>query len=264
MFLNSCPFCEQVNPAGAKFCNACGGALHLVPCPRCGAVSEVTATVCYQCHSQLPGRGTDAPDPAQAAAAVSKILPRPRIQAIVGTAVFAAIAVLGYYTYSQRSLVDALQPPAASSDASGRGGPAGAGDIRRDATAGETALPKPDDSAGPASPATAPPESPLADPAPEAASPPTAGLVPAKSREAKAAALPSAGTKAISEGRVSEREPSRPQACTEAAATLGLCTRPEATNVGEAGRQESPRQEACTEATAALGLCTPVPTQRRE
>ena len=77
---------------------------------------------------------------------------------IVGTAVLAAIAVLGYYGYRQRSLVDAPQPPAASSEASDRGGSAGAGVIRRDAAAGDTTPAKADDSAEPASPATSPPE----------------------------------------------------------------------------------------------------------
>ncbi|MEW6297484.1 MAG: zinc ribbon domain-containing protein, partial [Thermodesulfobacteriota bacterium] len=30
----SCPRCQQENPAGAKFCNACGAELEAV-CPRC-------------------------------------------------------------------------------------------------------------------------------------------------------------------------------------------------------------------------------------
>ena len=165
---NSCPFCEQVNPADAKFCNACGGALHLVPCPRCGAVNDVTASTCYQCHGQLSGRGTDARDPAQPTAEVSKPLPRAHFRVIVGTAVLAAIVLLGYYSYRQRSLDDAPQPPAASSEASGRGGVAGAGVIGRDAAADDTTPAKADDIAQPASLATVPPETPLADPAPAA------------------------------------------------------------------------------------------------
>jgi hypothetical protein len=174
-------------------------------------------------------------------------------------AVFAAIAVLGYYSYRQRSLVDAPHPPAASSEASGRDGPAGAGVIDRNAAAGDTTPAKVDDIAQPASPATAPPETPLADPAPAAAIPPRAATA----------------------GR---RAPPRQELCTEAAAALGLCTmtpdqkkqaeaaaaikaaiaRPEATDAGKAGGQEPPGQEACAEAVAALGLCTPASTQRRE
>jgi len=50
-----CPFCEQVNPPAAKFCNACGAPMHLVPCARCGAVNDPkAATACYQCGATLP------------------------------------------------------------------------------------------------------------------------------------------------------------------------------------------------------------------
>lgn len=284
MLLNTCPFCEHGNPADSKFCNACGGALHLVPCPRCGAVSDVTATSCYQCRGQLPGRGTDALDSASPAAEVSRPLPRRHSRVIIGTAVLAAIAALGYYSYRQPSLVDAPQPLAASSEASGRGGSAGAGVIRRDATAGDTTSTKANDSTRPTSHATSPPEIPLVGPTPAATNQPRAGREPVESREAKAAAAPIARTKAINEGRVSKRGLSRPEACTEAVAALGLCTLkpvqkkeaetaaaieaaiagPQAADAGKAGRQEPPRQEACTDAVAALGLCTPTPTQRRD
>jgi hypothetical protein len=284
MSLNSCPFCEQVNPADAKFCNACGGALHLVPCARCGAVNDVTASTCYQCHGQLPGRGTDERDAAQRTAEVSRPLPRRHSQAIVGIAVFAAIAVLGYYSYRQRSLVDAPQPQPASSEASGRGGSAGAGVIGRDAAADETTPAKVDDIAQPASPATAPPEKPLAGPTPAAAIPPRAGREGVEVRQEKAAAGLSARPPAADAATAGRRAPPRQELCTEAAAALGLCTmtpdqkkqaeaaaaikaaiaRPESTDAGKAGPQEPPRQEACTEAVAALGLCTPAPTQRRE
>jgi hypothetical protein len=276
MFLNTCPFCEHGNPADSKFCNACGGALHLVPCARCGAVNDVTATACYQCHGQLRGRGTDALDPAQPSADVSMPLPRPHYRVIVGTAVFAAIAVLGYYSYHQRSLVDAPETPAASSEASVRGGPADAGVIRRNAAAGDTTPAKADDSVQPATP--------LAGPTPAVGNKARSGREPVESRKAKAAAAPIAPTKASNEVRVGERRPSRPEVCTEAVAALGLCTmkpgqkkeaeaaaairaaivRPEATDAAKAGQREPPRQEACTEAIAALGLCTPTSTQRRE
>lgn len=284
MSLTRCPFCEQVNPADAKFCNACGGALHLVPCPRCGAVSDVTATACYQCHGQLPGRGTDELGTALPVAEVSKALPRRTPRVIVGTAVLAAIVVLGYYGYRQRLLVDAPQPPAASSEANGRGGPAGAGVIGRDAAAGDTAPAKVDDSAQPASPATAPPETPLAGPTPAAAIPPRADRETVELRQEKAAAGLSARPQAADAATAGRRAPPRQELCTEAVAALGLCTmrpdqkkeaeaaaaikaaiaRPKATDAGKAGQQEPSRQEACTEAVAALGLCTPAPTQRRE
>ena len=59
MSLIRCPYCEHANSEGARFCSACGGALHLAPCPHCGAVLDVTnTTVCYQCHRPVPGQGT--------------------------------------------------------------------------------------------------------------------------------------------------------------------------------------------------------------
>ena len=73
MFSNRCPFCDRDNPASSKFCGACGGALHLKPCPNCGAVTDVAATVCYQCRAPLRPRTGDAlddlPPPAGAATA---------------------------------------------------------------------------------------------------------------------------------------------------------------------------------------------------
>ena len=284
MSLNSCPFCEQVNPAGAKFCNACGGALHLVACPRCGAVSDVTATTCYQCHSQLPERGTVELGTAAPVAEVSKALPRRTPRVIAGTAVLAAIVVLGYYSVRQLPPVDAPEPQPASSEASGRGSSAGAGVIRQDATARDSTLGKAADSAAPASPATAPPENPLAGPTPAAAIPPRAGRETVELRQEKAAAGLSARPPAVDAATAGRRAPPRQELCTQAAAALGLCTmtpdqkkqaeaaaalkaaiaRPQATDAGKAGGQEPPRQEACTEAVAALGLCAPAPTQRRE
>lgn len=55
-----CPFCEHGNPADAKYCSECGGALHLAPCPRCGAVNLTTAAACYQCRGTLAGPRADA------------------------------------------------------------------------------------------------------------------------------------------------------------------------------------------------------------
>ncbi len=246
MSLSRCRYCDQDNPADSKFCSSCGGALHLPPhlvsCPRCGTVNPVKATVCCWCRDQLPGR---------------RSLPRPRSPVIVGSAALAAVAVLGYYTYRQLSFADAPQPPAASSDASGRSAPAKAGFLDRNAAASDTKSAGVDDSAALTSSAASP--APLR----AAADPPRAVRPPVKSEEAKA----------------SEPEPLRPEACTEAAAALGLCAmksaqkkepeaaaveaaikRPQTTGAGKAGGQEP----TCTEAAAALGLCTPKPIQRRE
>jgi len=278
MALIRCPYCEQGNPAEARFCNACGGALHLPPhlasCPRCGTVNPVAATVCCWCRAQLPGRKS-ALVPVRPAAEVSTSLPRRRSRVIAETAVLAALVVVGsalvvggYYTYRQRSLAEAPQPPAASSEASGRGAPAGAGFIGRDALADEPRSAGADNSAGLTSLATSPPGTPLALPVRAAANQPRADRQPVKSQEAKA----------------SEPGPLRPEACTEAAAALGLCAtksvqkkepetaaaveaaikRPQTTGAGDAGGQEPPHPQTCTEGLAALGLCAPKPTQRRE
>src|SRR6266852_2569081 len=101
MSLIRCSNCAHDNPADSKFCGACGGALHLpaylASCPRCGTVNPVKATVCCWCQGPLAGRRPSRrPSPV-----------------VVGTAVLAAVAALGYYTYPQLSLVLARQPPAA-------------------------------------------------------------------------------------------------------------------------------------------------------
>ena len=260
MSLTRCPYCEHGNPADSKFCSACGGALHLVPCPHCGAVNQVTAIACYQCRGKLPGRRTDALESSSPAAEVSPHRPS---RVIIGAVVLATIAALGYYSYRQRPLAEAPQPPAASSEPSGRGGPSGAGLTGA---------------------ATAPSESPPADPTRAATSQPRAGRQPVESPEAKAAVVAITRPQGVNAGRAGERGPSRPEACTEAVAALGLCTpkpvqkkeaetsaaakaaiaRPQTTDAGKAGGQEPRRAEACTEAVAALGLCTLKPTQRKE
>lgn len=45
----SCSFCNQPNPADAKFCNQCGSPLGFKPCPSCEAVNEKSAGRCHQC-----------------------------------------------------------------------------------------------------------------------------------------------------------------------------------------------------------------------
>ena len=253
MALTRCRHCEHDNPANSKFCNSCGGALnlpvHLASCPRCGTVNPVKATLCCWCGGQLSARRSS---------------PQRRSRAIVGTAVLAAVAVLGYYAYRQGSYADAPQPPAASSVSSGRVAPADAGFLGGEAAAGDPKSARANDGALPTGPATSPFVTPPAAPLRAAADPPRAGRPPVKSEEAKA----------------SEPAPLRPEACTDATAALGLCAmksaqkkdpetaaaveaavkRPQTTGAGKAGGQEP----TCTEAAAALGLCTPKPIQRRE
>ena len=195
---------------------------HLAPCPHCGAVGPVKATVCYWCRGELPGRRLRRPS-----------------RGIVATAVLAAIAVLGYYIYRQDSLIDAPLAPAASSEASGREAPAGAGFIGRDAAAGDT------ESAGADARLATPPPPPSGTPA-----------KPAAITRPQAIGAGNAGV---------QREQSRPEACTEAAAALGLCTtKPVLNKEASDARKELPRLQTCTEAAAALGLCTPTIQLRRE
>lgn len=53
MHRTECSFCDHANPAGSKFCNACGGPLHLATCPSCEALNDVTASVCHKCAATL-------------------------------------------------------------------------------------------------------------------------------------------------------------------------------------------------------------------
>src|SRR6266480_3764426 len=237
MALTRCRYCEHDNPADSKFCGSCGGALtlppHLASCPRCGTVNPVKATLCCWCGGQLSARRSS---------------PQRRSRAIVGTAVLAAVAVLGYYAYRQGSYADAPQPPPASGVSSGRVAPADAGFLDVDAAAGATKSAGADDGAGLTSPAASQSEAPPAEPVRAVASQPRASRQPAKSEEAKA----------------SEPAPPRPDACTDATAALGLCAmksaqkkdletaaaveaavkHPQTTGAGKAGGQEP----TCTEA----------------
>jgi len=214
MSQNSCPYCAQVNPPGAKFCNACGGALHLVPCPRCGAVSDVTATTCYQCHAELPGRGAEAADAvAPAAGEISGPGRHRYVQVSIGLAVVTVVAALGYYGYLQYSVDRADRLPAASGEA-----PAGSGAVRREATAGIATPAGNDDDVPPALPATLPPEPALADAPGTAAERP-----PVEPRAANAAAGRIAPPGAAGAGTTRGQEPLRQEVCTEAIAALGLC-----------------------------------------
>src|SRR5688572_18337732 len=117
-----CPFCGKSSPPDAKFCSACGGALHLAPCPKCGAVNDVTASTCYQCRAALAGlgdEGSGTPVPAPPEAPVAAPPRRRRAPIIAGAAALAVIGGLGYYAYLQRS---PTEPPAAPATAVGPSG----------------------------------------------------------------------------------------------------------------------------------------------
>jgi hypothetical protein len=54
MLLSHCPNCEYDNQPGERFCAACGVPLDLKPCPVCGKVDSVKATVCAGCGAHFP------------------------------------------------------------------------------------------------------------------------------------------------------------------------------------------------------------------
>lgn len=54
MLRTECSFCDHANPAGSKYCNGCGGPLHLSTCPNCDALNDGTASVCHKCEAALP------------------------------------------------------------------------------------------------------------------------------------------------------------------------------------------------------------------
>ena len=277
MFLDTCRFCEHVNPPDAKFCNACGGALHLLPCSRCGAVNDVTATACFECHGPLPGRGNGAPEVSELPTPVEPppALPRRHAHFVVGAAIVAVIAVAGFFGFRQASQLDAAQAPDESILAEVRGSPAVTNVVPGSAMASNMVPGRRDDRILSVSTSSA---------QPMASRPVEAPAVTIKSRESrqsaeprqdKVASVPVARTKVTGEGGVAQRATPRMEPCTETVAALGLCAlkpaqgmragsdatvkpliaRSKANDVGKAGRQEARRQESCTEGAAALGLC---------
>jgi Double zinc ribbon len=292
MSLNSCPFCEQPNPPDAKFCNACGGALHLVPCPNCGAVSDVTATTCYQCRALLPGRKSDVPAAELPAAEASAPAPRPLPRATIGAAALAAVVVLGasYYGYRQHARVDLPVSTAASGEASAH---RGAADVGSDAAIGDAAASSstqvgPGNDGQAAGPAMSPSsETPLAGRAPAGKEQPRADREPKERRRVNAASGLIARPKAAEAAKAGRRKAPHQEVCDEAVAALGLCKMtPEERQLvkataalkaaiassraaepdepAKAEQQSPPRPGECTEAVVALGLCTPSSTQRRK
>src|SRR5437870_4693988 len=51
----SCSACQHENPAGARFCNACGATLESA-CPTCGRVNPSGSRFCNECGTPLTGQ----------------------------------------------------------------------------------------------------------------------------------------------------------------------------------------------------------------
>lgn len=228
MALTKCKYCEHGNPPDSKYCNACGGILTLAPCPHCGAVSEVTATTCYQCGGSLQESSKDAIVPALPAAPISRPSLRQPSLAIVGTVVVAIVAFIGYYAYRHYSLVSLPPSSAANTEAKGR--------------------------SGPVEPASTP--GPAATPTVSVIATPTSAVSPA-------GAIPAPPTPPATP-QMTERRASRQPVEPSAAAVAAPVARPQTTNGGTAGELGPPRLGPCTERVAALGLCTPKPVPKNE
>lgn len=56
-----CLFCQHLNPAHAAFCNECGQAVNLRPCPQCQASNDREATTCQRCGTELSAPASQAP-----------------------------------------------------------------------------------------------------------------------------------------------------------------------------------------------------------
>ncbi len=229
MLPNTCRFCEHSNPEGAKFCTECGGCLHLLPCPSCGAVTDVSARTCYQCQAQLPwNTEVEAALPTPAVEDARQV-PRWRAPAIYGTAVVVLLAIAGYFGYRQHSAVDAQLPtaaggqvdvPVAASPPASASTPIRPASVRRDAPAGGTI---PADNRTPAK---------IAAPAPPPAAP--SGFAPAPAtpdlsrspaaRAAIAGAAPDSGSATIKAPDATVQTSPAAASCTAAVAALNLCT----------------------------------------
>jgi len=227
MLPNTCRFCEHSNPEGAKFCTECGGCLHLLPCPSCGAVTDVSAHTCYQCKVQLPWHKDASATPPPSPVEDAKTAPRWRAPAIYGATVIILVAVLGYFGYRQYFAVNMQQPPAAGSQADASDAdsspaspstPIRPASVRRDEPARATI--SADTRAGAKTAIPAPQKT-----APAAVAPannPVQRSPAATPRTSIAGAAPLAASPVATETNASEKPPSA--GCTAAVAALNLCT----------------------------------------
>lgn len=293
-----CPYCDHVSPVGSKFCGECGAALHLMPCPHCGAVNDITlTTACYRCHGELR-KSVSAALPASAdtvsattvsattvsataaRAATAPVEPetrqpdispyviagppsRQRPHALVVAIVLIAFGAASYYAFRQRSTLDLREPVRA--EVKGPGAPA-----ETNGNAGAGTIVK--------APADAVPHAATA-PAAAAEKGIAAGItggVPVEVKALKpdaapprdaAATTPIATTattrapRSIPGKSASAREPAASPATATVVVPEGTRARFEA---GKGLEKQLPNIGPCTDAVAALGLCTPEPIPRRQ
>jgi hypothetical protein len=53
MLIAHCPNCQHDNKSGERYCVSCGVSLDLKPCPKCGKLENVRATVCTGCGTRF-------------------------------------------------------------------------------------------------------------------------------------------------------------------------------------------------------------------
>ena len=70
---SACPICGHGNPDDARFCNACGAPLYLVPCSRCGAMNDRASAQCHECGTPLTHRSAGQATPPGARGAVASV-----------------------------------------------------------------------------------------------------------------------------------------------------------------------------------------------
>ncbi len=235
---SQCPYCDHQSPAGSKFCNDCGAALHLRPCPHCGSVNDISlSTLCSRCNGEL-GEAADAPTEVtasvmQATAPPMEIAPAaPAELAKVSRAPWIAGALLAAAVGAYFGLRPAPEAPSIWVDATPL--PAAASTVAVVTTA-------------PAAPAPAPISAPA--PTPDE---PSKAAAPAVAASLARLAPPGAG-------RVSVRR----EAALPVATTAPAPAAPPDRRSGAGLDLKQPQIGTCTDAVAALGLCTPDSTPRR-
>ncbi|MFY7864882.1 double zinc ribbon domain-containing protein [Roseateles sp.] len=270
-----CPYCDHVSPPDSKFCNECGAALHLQPCPHCGAVNDITkSNVCGRCQGDLHGSPDTQPaseppilkdelalptasgSPLVPAASTPSFNPSPyelgaerRSPVLTVGLLTLAVGAAAYFGYQ------AWQSPAANPASSSA------------APAPDTQAPAPSPASAPPPPMALPTQAPSAGPPAADIAPDTKPLTPpADNTEATgnaADAASNSGPVANPAAPLSKVSP-RPQAkLAPAAQASGESSAPASPPVSSRQRSEAqqgldlkpPQISNCTEATAALGLC---------
>ena len=276
--ITQCPYCDHVSPPGSKFCGECGAALHLLPCPHCGAVNDITiAKSCYRCHGELPELSAAKPAPAPPPepdpllpdtsapitatytelAAESSARQRPHLW-VVGI-VLVAFAAASYYAYRQRSALTPSENPMGENAPSEKKMPAPASTATLPIKTSDPTT-APSASVPPAVKTIAKDMAPIV---PATAAKPDASPVPRRETTstdtaAPPIALPVPSSTASPTPRTSSN---RAAARRDAANTPAIA--PPSADPFKNINQNKPNIGPCTEAVAALGLCTLDPNARR-